>query len=142
MTKNKAQAHWEGPLLSGKGQVTLASSQVASFPIGWAARAESVVGTTNPEELIAAAHAACYSMALSNGLANNGTPPARLDTTVEVGFDPRTGLTGSHISVVGAVPGIDADQFQHFAEDAKANCPVSKALAGIPITLDAQFEQA
>ena len=140
MTKNKAHAHWEGPLLSGVGQVALASSQVATFPIGWAARAESVVGTTNPEELIAAAHATCYSMALSNGLANNGTPPESLETTCEIGFDPRVGLTGSHITVVGVVPDIDAEQFAKFAEDASKNCPVSKALAGIPITLDASLK--
>jgi len=140
MTKSKAQAHWEGPLLSGTGTVELASSQVAKFPVGWAARAESVPGATNPEELIAAAHATCYSMALSNGLGGNGTPPESLDTTVEVGFDPRVGITGSHITVVGVVPDIDADMFAKFAEDAKANCPVSKALAGIPITLEATLK--
>jgi len=141
MTKNTAVAHWEGPLLSGTGTVSLASSQVASFPVGWAARAENIAGATNPEELIAAAHATCYSMALSNFLGQNGTPPEALETTVEIGFDPRTGITGSHISVVGTVPDIDADQFMKFAEEAKANCPVSKALAGIPISLDAALKQ-
>ena len=140
MPKNIAQAHWEGPLLSGVGTVELASSKLAKFPVGWAARAEGVPGATNPEELIAAAHATCYSMALANGLAQNGTSPETLDTTVEVGFDPRVGLTGSHITVVAVVPDIDAEMFQKFAEDAKANCPVSKALAGIPITLDATLK--
>jgi len=139
-TKNKAQAHWEGPLLSGVGTVEMATSGVATFPIGWAARAEHIDGATNPEELIAAAHATCYSMALANGLAGNGTPAENIDTTVEVGFDPRSGLTGSHITVVAEVPEIDADQFAKFAEDAKDNCPVSKALAGIPITLDATLK--
>ena len=140
MTKSRAEAHWEGPLLSGTGTVELASSHVAKFPVGWAARAENIPGATNPEELIAAAHATCYSMALSNGLSGNGTPPESLDTTVEVGFDPRTGITGSHIVVIGVVPEIDADQFVKFAEDAKDNCPVSKALAGIPITLEASLK--
>jgi len=140
MTKNQAQVHWEGPLLSGVGTVELATSGVATFPIGWAARAEHIEGATNPEELMAAAHATCYSMALSNGLAGNGTPPETIDTTVEIGFDPRSGLTGSHITVFAVVPDIDADQFAKFAEDAKVNCPVSKALAGIPITLDATLK--
>jgi len=140
MIKSKAQAHWAGPLLSGTGSVALATSNAATFPVGWAARAEGVPGTTNPEELIAAAHATCYSMALANGLAGNGTSPETLDTTVEVGFDPRSGITGSHITVVGVVPDIDAEMFQKFAEDAKANCPVSKALAGIPITLEATLK--
>jgi len=140
MTNNQAKAHWEGPLLSGVGTVALATSGLATFPIGWAARAEHVDGATNPEELMAAAHATCYSMALSNGLAGNGTPPETIDTTVEIGFDPRSGLTGSHITVVAVVPDIDAEQFAKFAEDAKVNCPVSKALAGIPITLDATLK--
>lgn len=135
-----AQAHWEGSLMEGAGKVDLVTSGIASFPVNWAKRAESAAGTTNPEELLAAAHAACFCMALSNGLAKNGTPPASLDTKVEVTFVPGTGITTSHITVVGGVPGLTADEFRKFADDAKANCPVSKALGGVEISVDASFK--
>ena len=92
-TQSKAQAHWEGSLFEGSGRVELVTSGVASFDVSWAARAESGAGTTNPEELIAAAHATCFSMALSNMLAKNGTPPASLDTRADVTFVPGTGIT-------------------------------------------------
>ncbi len=138
-TVSTAQAHWEGSLLDGGGRVDLVTSKVASFDVKWAKRAEAGEGTTNPEELLAAAHATCYSMALSHALAGNGTPPESLDTKVEVTFQPGVGITGSHITVVGKVPGLDADGFAAFARDAKAGCPVSKALAGVDITLDASF---
>ncbi len=138
-TVSTAQAHWEGSLMEGAGTVELVTSGLASFDVAWGKRAEAGSGTTNPEELIAAAHATCYSMALSHALAGNGTPPQALDTTVEVSFQPGVGITGSHITVVGSVPGLDADSFLAFAQDAKANCPVSKALAGVEITLDASF---
>lgn len=138
-TVSTAQAHWEGSLMEGAGSVELVTSGVGSFDVAWAKRAEAGAGTTNPEELIAAAHATCYSMALSHALAGNGTPPQALDTRVEVSFQPGVGITGSHITVVGSVPGLDAEGFQAFAQDAKANCPVSKALAGVEITLDASF---
>ena len=138
-TVSTAQAHWEGSLMEGAGSVELVTSGVASFDVKWASRAEAGSGTTNPEELIAAAHATCYSMALSHALAGNGTPPESVDTTVAVTFQPGVGITGSHITVVGRVPGLDADAFATFAEDAKANCPVSKALTGVEITLDASF---
>ncbi len=138
---NTAQAHWEGSLFEGSGRVELVTSGVAAFDVSWGARAESGAGTTNPEELIAAAHATCFSMALSNMLAKNGTPPASLDTRADVTFVPGTGITTSHITVVGRVPGLDADQFTAIAQTAKAECPVSKALAGVEITLDASFEE-
>src|SRR5262247_476368 len=92
---------------------------------------------TSPEELIAAAHAACFSMALSHGLAQAGTPPERLDTRADVTFQPGEGITGSHLTVRGRVPGLSQDDFVSAAETAKAGCPVSQALAGTTITLDA-----
>lgn len=137
-TVSTAKAHWEGSLLEGGGTVELVSSGLGAFDVTWAKRVESGPGGTNPEELIAAAHSACYSMALSHALAGNGTPAASLDTTVEVGFQPGVGITGSKITVVGDVPGLTAEEFQAFAADAKANCPVSKALA-IDISLEASF---
>lgn len=136
-TKSTAQAHWEGSLMEGAGQVELATSGVGTFELKWAKRAEASAGATNPEELIAAAHASCYSMALSNGLAQHGTPPDELTTSAAVAFEPGVGITGSHLSVTAVVPGLSAEDFQRLAEDAKANCPVSKALAGVDITLDA-----
>ncbi len=137
-TVSTAKAHWEGSLIEGGGTVQLATSGLASFDVKWAKRVEAGAGTTNPEELLAAAHATCFSMALSHALAGNGTPPAALDTTVEVGFQPGVGVTGSKITVVGNVPGLTAEEFLTFAQGAKANCPISKALA-IEITLDARF---
>ncbi|MBK8459907.1 MAG: OsmC family peroxiredoxin [Micropruina sp.] len=138
-TVNTAHAHWEGSLIEGAGTVELTTSGLATFNVKWAARVEAGSGTTNPEELIAAAHATCYSMALSHALAGNGTPAASLDTKAEVSFQPGVGITGSHLTVVGNVPGLDADGFAKFAADAKLNCPVSKALTGVTITLDATF---
>ena len=138
-TSSTAYTHWEGSLFEGKGSVDLRTSGAATFDLTWAKRAEAGKGTTNPEELIAAALAACYSMALSNGLAGDGHPPASIDTTVSVDFQPGTGITGAHVAVVGAVPGLDADAFRVYAEDAKENCPVSKALAGVDKTLEVTF---
>ena len=140
-TTSTAQAHWEGSLFEGSGQVELVTSGLATFDVAWGARAESGPGTTNPEELIAAAHATCFSMALSNILAKNDTPPASLDTKADVTFVPGTGITGSHLTVVGRVPGLTADEFLAFAGTAKAECPVSQALAGVEITMDASFEE-
>jgi osmotically inducible protein OsmC len=133
-----ANAHWEGPLLDGgKGTVSLDSSGIGSFAVSWASRSGDSGGQTSPEELIGAAHAACFSMALSNGLAKAGFTDITLDTRADVGFTPGVGITGSHLTVRGTVPGISAEQFADATEDAKANCPVSKALAGTTITLDA-----
>ncbi|MBB1516340.1 OsmC family peroxiredoxin [Tessaracoccus sp. MC1679] len=140
-TTSTAQAHWEGSLFEGSGQVELVTSGLATFDVAWGARAESGQGATNPEELIAAAHATCFSMALSNILAKNDTPPASLDTKADVTFVPGTGITGSHLTVVGRVPGLTADEFLAFAGTAKAECPVSQALAGVEITMDASFEE-
>ena len=132
-TTRTASAHWEGSLLEGAGQVTLASSGIGTFDVTWASRAEAPEGRTSPEELIAAAHSTCFSMALSLA------PPTSLDTTAEVTFQPGTGITGIVLKVTGSVPGMTAEQFQEAAEGAKTGCPVSQALKAVPISLEAQF---
>lgn len=136
-TTRTAHTVWEGNLFDGKGVVSLDSSGLGSYDVSWPARAEAANGKTSPEELIAAAHSSCYSMALSNGLAKAGTPPQTIETKADVTFQPGTGITGIHITVRATVPGLDNDGFVALAEDAKANCPVSKALTGTTITLDA-----
>jgi osmotically inducible protein OsmC len=136
---SEATTLWFGDLQSGSGTTSLDSSDAAEFPVSWQARSVGEVGKTNPEELLGAAHSACYSMALSNGLTGNGTPPESLQVTAAVTFVPGEGIKGSHLLVSGKVPGLSEEDFQKFAEDAKANCPVSKALAGIPITLEASL---
>ena len=136
-TTRRASTHWEGSLLDGSGRVTLESSGLGSYDVTWASRAEDPDGRTSPEELIAAAHSSCFSMALSNGLAKQDTPPEALDTTADVTFQPGEGITGVHLTVHAKVPGISADDFAAAAETAKENCPVSKALTGTVITLDA-----
>ncbi|MCB0906278.1 MAG: OsmC family protein [Nocardioidaceae bacterium] len=138
-TTRTATTRWEGSLFEGSGRVSMVSSGVGEFDVTWPSRAEEPAGRTSPEELIAAAHSSCFSMALSNGLAKAGTPPTSLDTTAEVTFQPGTGITGIHLTVVGDVPGMSADDFTAAAEDAKANCPVSQALAGTTITLSASL---
>ena len=134
---SEATTFWSGDLKSGKGTTSLDSSDAAEFPVTWAARSEGEPGKTNPEELIGAAHSACFSMAFSNILAQNGTPPESLQVTAAVTFVPGEGITGSHLLVSAKIPGLSEADFQRLAEDAKANCPVSQALAGIPITLEA-----
>jgi osmotically inducible protein OsmC len=137
-TTRTANTHWEGPLLAGgKGQVSLDSSGLGTFDVNWRARSEESDGQTSPEELIAAAHSSCFSMALSNGLAKAGHTDITLDTRADVTFQPGQGITGSHLTVRAGVPGVSAEEFAAFAEEARANCPVSKALAGTTITLDA-----
>lgn len=134
-----AHAVWEGDLLKGSGVVSLDSSGLGSYDVSWPARTEEPNGKTSPEELIAAAHSSCFNMAFSNILAKAGNPPARLETKADVTFVPGTGITTSHLTVRGEVPGLDADQFQSLAEDAKKNCPVSQALTGVTITLTAEL---
>ncbi|QES47617.1 peroxiredoxin [Streptomyces venezuelae] len=138
-TTRHAHTVWEGNLLEGKGVVTLDSSGIGSYDVSWPARAEAPNGKTSPEELIAAAHSSCFSMALSHGLAGKGTPPTRLETKADVTFQPGEGITGIHLTVEGEVPGIDNDAFVAAAEDAKKNCPVSQALTGTTITLSAKL---
>ena len=133
---SEASTSWQGSLFEGSGTVSF-STGVGTFPVNWKARSEGSDTTTTPEELIAAAHSSCFSMALSNALAENGTPPEKIDTTASVTFKPGTDITGSHLNVNAVVPGIDAERFQQIAEEAKAGCPVSQALAGIEISLEA-----
>ena len=138
MTDRKATTVWSGTLFEGAGDTTFDSSGIGTFPVSWASRAEEANGKTSPEELIAGAHSACFSMAFSNMLAKNETPADRLEVSAVVTFVPGTGITRSAISVVGTVPGIDDARFQELAADAKANCPVSQALS-VEITLDARL---
>ena len=134
-TTRRASAEWNGSLMEGAGTVTLESSGIGSYPVSWPARSAEPNGVTSPEELIAAAHSTCFSMALSHGLALAGTPPTRLRTSAEVDFQPGTGITAIRLTVSGDVPGLDADGFRAAAENAKENCPVSQALKAVPITL-------
>jgi osmotically inducible protein OsmC len=136
-TVRTADAHWEGSLLDGEGHVELVSSGLGGFDVTWASRAEEPAGRTSPEELIAAAHSTCFSMALSNGLAKGGNPPTSLDTRADVTFQPGEGITGVKLTVRGVVPGITAKEFEAAAEDARDNCPVSQALTGTTITVEA-----
>lgn len=134
---SEAAATWTGSLTEGSGTVGFSSSHLGTFPIDWKSRSEGSDTTTTPEELIAAAHASCFSMALSHALAENGTPPERVDTSASVTFKPGVGITGSHLNVNATVPGLTPEKFQEIAEGAKTGCPVSQALAGIEITLEA-----
>lgn len=138
-TNRIAHTVWEGELLKGSGVVTFDSSGIGEFPVNWPSRAEQANGRTSPEELIAAAHSSCFSMALSHGLTGAGTPPTRLVTKAEVTFQPGEGITGIHLTVRGEVPGLNEEGFASAAEDAKKNCPVSQALAGTTITLAAEL---
>jgi len=140
-TTRTASTHWEGSLFEGAGKVTLESSGIGTYDVSWASRAEEANGKTSPEELIAAAHSACFSMALSNGLAKADTPATSLDTSAEVDFVPGTGITEIRLKVRATVDGMTNEEFVAAAEDAKANCPVSQALASVPsITLDAALD--
>jgi lipoyl-dependent peroxiredoxin len=138
-TDRHAEVTWNGGLLDGSGRIdSVGSGAFGPLDVTWASRAEDPAGRTSPEELIAAAHASCFSMALSLALAQAGSPPDELKTGATVTFQPGEGITKVALAVRGTVPGLDADGFRAAAEDAKANCPVSQALAGVPeITLDA-----
>ena len=129
-----ANVVWNGDLASGSGMITYVSSGVFSrLPISWASRTSAHDGKTSPEELLAAAHASCFSMAFSARLAKNGTPADQLDVKVEVTFDQVEGgwkVASSNIKVTGTVPGIDKATFERLADDAKGNCPISAAIRG------------
>jgi len=139
MADRTARVTWQGSLLEGRGTIeSVGSGAFGPLEVTWSSRAEEPEGRTSPEELIAAAHAACFSMALSHGLAQAGTPAERLETSATVTFVPGTGITRVALRVRGSVPGLDPAAFAQAAEAAKAGCPVSKALAAVPeITLDA-----
>src|SRR3989441_13353850 len=140
MAVRTSEAEWRGDLQSGKGVMKVGSGAYEGA-YTFASRFESGPGT-NPEELIGAAHAGCYSMALSNGLAKAGYTPTRVHTTARVTLD-RTeqgfGITNIHLTTEGEVPGISAEEFKNQAESAKTGCPISKALAATDITLDARL---
>jgi osmotically inducible protein OsmC len=146
MPTRTARTAWTGTLEQGTGQVELTSSQLATYDVSFPKRtADDADGTTSPEELIAAAHSSCYAMQLSGLLAAAGGTPVALDVQADVtlGPDPAGGfrLTGITLTVRGEVEGLDADGFEKAAQDAKATCPVSKALTGVDITLDAALER-
>lgn len=136
-TSRTAATHWEGTLFEGAGSVTMESSGIGTYDVTWASRAEQPEGRTSPEELIAGAHSACFSMALSKALNDAGSPATSLDTQAEVSFTPGPGITGVHLSVRGVVEGLDEARFRELAEGAKDGCPVSQALTGTTITVDA-----
>ena len=141
--ERRASVTWRGDLMSGAGTIDeVGSGAFGPLDVSWAARAEDASGgKTSPEELIAAAHASCFAMALSHGLAQGGNAPERLQTSAAVTFVPGTGITKVALSVRGTVPGLDADSFQAAAEAAREGCPVSQALAAVPeITLDASLD--
>ena len=137
-----ASVTWHGDLMSGSGRIdSVGSGAISGLDVTWASRSEdSEGGRTSPEELIAAAHASCFSMALSSGLAKAGTPPDELETSATVTFQPGEGITKIALTVEGSVPGLDENGFLEAAKTAKQNCPVSKALAAVPeITLEAKL---
>lgn len=145
MPTRTARTGWRGTLEEGSGQVELTSSGIGTYEVSFPRRAaDEAGGYTSPEELIAAAHSACYAMQLSALIGQAGGTPQALDVQADVslGPDPAGGfrLTGIKITVRGEVEGLDNAQFVKAAEDAKAGCPVSKALTGVDITLDAQLE--
>src|SRR6187200_3737441 len=140
-TDRSAKVTWTGSLMDGSGRIEgVGSGAFGPLDVTWASRAEEPQGRTSPEELIAAAHAACFSMALSHGLAQAGTPPERLEVDATVTFVPGTGITKIQLAVDATVPGIDEEAFLAAAEEAKENCPVSTALASVPeISLQASL---
>lgn len=145
-TVRRATASWSGDLMSGSGTVTAYSSGLFSdLPVSWASRTELPEGRTSPEELLAAAHAACYCMAFSNGLAGAGTPAEDLHVVAEVAFEKLEGgwtVTSSALQVMGKVPGCSAEDFERLAAAAKDGCPISRALAGnVELTVDATLEE-
>jgi lipoyl-dependent peroxiredoxin len=140
-TERRAEVTWNGDLMSGNGRIDSATSgAVGGLDVSWPSRSEEPNGQTSPEELIAAAHATCFSMALSHGLAQAGHTADQLHTSATVTFQPGEGITKIALSVEGRVPGMDEAAFEQAAETAKENCPVSKALAAVPeITLEARL---
>ena len=140
----KAEVTWRGDLMSGSGRIErVGSGAVAGMDVSWPARTEEPGGLTSPEELIAAAHASCFSMALSHALAQDGHAPEQLAVSATVTFEPGTGITSSALEVEGNVPGMDEDAFRQAAEQAKDNCPVSKALSGnVDMTVTARLQAA
>jgi len=141
-TDRRAEVRWQGSLVDGSGTiVSTTTGAIGEQPVSWAARSTNEAGgVTSPEELIAAAHAACFSMALASGLSKGGHEPDELRTSATVTFQPGEGITRILLTVDGSVPGLGEDGFGAAAQAAKENCPVSKALAGVPeIGLEARL---
>jgi osmotically inducible protein OsmC len=140
--ERSAQVTWQGDLMSGSGEIQeVPSGSFGPLQVSWESRTEEPGGKTSPEELIAAAHAACFAMALSGGLAKAGHPPDQLETSATITFVPGTGITKSALTVVGSVPGMDEAAFKAAAEQAKEGCPVSGALKGnVELVLDARLQ--
>jgi lipoyl-dependent peroxiredoxin len=140
-TERRADVVWQGDLLHGSGTIgRVGSGAFGPLDVSWASRAEEPNGKTSPEELIAAAWASCFAMALSNVLAKAETPPEKLETSATVTFQPGEGIRRGALTVRGTVSGLDEDGFRSAAREAQQNCPVSMALTGIPeITLDASL---
>jgi osmotically inducible protein OsmC len=140
-TDRSADVVWQGDLMNGSGTIgSVTSGAIGPLDVSWPSRSEEPNGKTSPEELIAAAWAACFSMALSHGLAQAGHAPEKLETSATVTFQPGTGITKGALTVRGTVAGLDDAAFREAAEAAKAGCPVSQALSGIPeVTLDASL---
>jgi lipoyl-dependent peroxiredoxin len=141
----RAEATWSGPLATGAGSVSGATSSLfTDLPVTWSARTESADGKTSPEELLAAAHSACFAMALSGNLVRAGSPPERLDVSAEVTFDKVEAgwsVVSSALTVRGRVPGISAEDFDAAAEQTRTGCPISRALVGnVAITVEATLE--
>jgi lipoyl-dependent peroxiredoxin len=143
IAERTATTSWDGDLVHGEGSVTGASGGLGELPVTWASRTERSDGKTSPEELIAASHSSCYSMALAHGLSEAGHPPEHLDVSAKVTLDQRDGaptVTTSEVTVTGSVPGIDQATFEHAASEAGKGCPVSRALAGVEITVTATLQ--
>jgi lipoyl-dependent peroxiredoxin len=137
-----AEAHWEGSLKEGQGEVDLVSSGIGSFEVSWPARTEQPNGLTSPEELIAAAHSTCFSMSVANELVLAGNPaPTSIDTRADVTFQPGQGITGIELTVTAVVPGITEDAFSAAIAAAEQSCPVSRALTGTTITVEASLTE-
>jgi osmotically inducible protein OsmC len=140
--KRHATAIWSGDLKAGKGNVSTQSGAIVDQAYDFRARFEDETGKsgTNPEELIAAAHASCFAMQFSAFLAENGTPGEKVEATATVDLRPGEGIKGSALKVTAKVPGIDNAKFQELAAKAKAECPVSRALGAIEVTIEATLE--
>ena len=141
-TVRTADAHWEGSLTEGQGEVELVTSGIGSFEVNWASRANESDGKTSPEELIAAAHSTCFSMVVAKLAAEAGNAATSLDTRADVTFQPGQGITGIHLTVRGVVPGLSPLQFEEMAQEAKTSCPVSQALSGTTITVEASLAES
>ena len=142
--QSRATAEWQGDLMSGQGKTSMASGVFQGAGLSWKARTEGVARMTTPEELLAASHASCFSMALSHALAQGGHPPKKLETSCVVEFGPKAGggfeVRSSALEVKGWVPGLDSAGFEKAAEGAKTGCPISAALK-IPMSVKASLQQ-